>query len=220
MIDAVSRTIAGEEHWTNKGDVRLFLWNKVVGDAAAAKGTILFVHGSSMASTPTFDLQVPGEPDYSAMDYFARRGYDCWCVDMEGYGRSTKDRDNNAPIAQGAEDCFAAGKYIQRLRAGRKLLVYGVSSGALPLAKPRSISARFFCGASRAMVTKRRPGPLGRSMEGLRRLRICASDKAGSGMIATRAGDTPMPCTISARIGFSMPTKWSIASPWMRSQMR
>lgn len=131
MIDAVSRTIAGEEHWTNKGDVRLFLWNKVLGDAAAAKGTILFVHGSSMASTPTFDLQVPGEPDYSAMDYFARRGYDCWCVDMEGYGRSTKDRDNNAPIAQGAEDCFAAGKYIQRLRAGRKLLVYGVSSGAL-----------------------------------------------------------------------------------------
>jgi pimeloyl-ACP methyl ester carboxylesterase len=65
------------------------------------------------------------------MDYFARHGYDCWCVDMEGYGRSTKDRDNNAPIAQGAEDCYAAAKYIQGLRGERKLLVYGVSSGAL-----------------------------------------------------------------------------------------
>ena len=131
MRQAASRAIAGKEHWTNKGDVRLFLWNKVLGDPAGARGAILFVHGSSMASTPTFDLQVPGEPDYSAMDHFARRGYDCWCVDMEGYGRSTKDRDNNAPIAQGAEDCFAAATYIQGLRAGRKLLVYGVSSGAL-----------------------------------------------------------------------------------------
>src|SRR5262245_64189500 len=44
---------------------------------------------------------------FSVMDWFARRGFDCWCVDMEGYGRSTKERDDNAPIAQGADDCFA-----------------------------------------------------------------------------------------------------------------
>src|SRR5213078_2174787 len=67
----------------------------------------------------------------SAMDWFAARGFDCWCVDMEGYGRSTKDRDNNAGIAQGAEDCFAAATYIQKLRGKRALLVYGISSGAL-----------------------------------------------------------------------------------------
>jgi pimeloyl-ACP methyl ester carboxylesterase len=65
------------------------------------------------------------------MDWFAARGFDCWCVDMEGYGRSTKDRDNNAPIAQGADDCFAAASYIQKLRGKRPLLVYGISSGAL-----------------------------------------------------------------------------------------
>ena len=65
------------------------------------------------------------------MDWFARRGFDCWCVDMEGYGRSTKTRDNNAPIAQGADDCFAAATYIQKLRGKRPLLVYGISSGAL-----------------------------------------------------------------------------------------
>jgi pimeloyl-ACP methyl ester carboxylesterase len=50
---------------------------------------------------------------------------------MEGYGRSTKDRDNNAPIAQGADDCFAAATYIQKLRGKRPFLVYGISSGAL-----------------------------------------------------------------------------------------
>ncbi len=124
--------IKGEEHWTTKdGGVKLFLCEKCAGDPAKSIGTILFVHGSSMASQPTFDLQVPGRPDSSAMDHFARRGYDCWSVDMEGYGRSTKDRDNNAPISQGADDCYAAALYIQKLRGKRPLLVYGISSGAL-----------------------------------------------------------------------------------------
>jgi pimeloyl-ACP methyl ester carboxylesterase len=50
---------------------------------------------------------------------------------MEGYGRSTKDRDNNAPISQGADDCYAAALYIQKLRGKRPFLVYGISSGAL-----------------------------------------------------------------------------------------
>jgi len=125
--------LPGTEHWTNKGDdVKLFLWNKIAGDPAKTRGTILFVHGSSMASQPTFDLDVPGRPDSSAMEYFARQGYDCWSVDMEGYGRSTKDRDNNAPISYGADDCYAAAQYIQKLRGNnRPFLVYGISSGAL-----------------------------------------------------------------------------------------
>ena len=123
--------LPGTEHWTSKGDVKLFMWNKVAGDPAKTRGTILFVHGSSMAGQPTFDLDVPGRPDSSAMEYFARQSYDCWCVDMEGYGRSTKDRDNNAPISFGADDCFAAATYIQKLRGPRPLLVYGISSGAL-----------------------------------------------------------------------------------------
>ncbi len=124
--------IKGEDHWTTKdGNVKLFLFEKCAGDPKSATGTILFVHGSSMAAQPTFDLQVEGRPDSSAMDWFARRGFDCWSVDMEGYGRSTKDRDNNAPIAQGADDCFAAASYIQKLRGKRPFLVYGISSGAL-----------------------------------------------------------------------------------------
>jgi len=120
----------GSEHWTNKGsDVRLFLWNKHSGEPSGPAGRILFVHGSSMASQPTFDLQLPGRP--SVMDFFVARGYDTWCVDMEGYGRSTKDRNNNAPIAYGAQDCFAAASYINKLRGPQPLLVYGISSGAL-----------------------------------------------------------------------------------------
>jgi pimeloyl-ACP methyl ester carboxylesterase len=124
--------IKGEDHWTTKdGGVKLFMFEKCAGDPAKTVGTILFVHGSSMAGQPTFDLQVPDRPDSSVMDFFARQNYDCWLVDMEGYGRSTKDRDNNAPIAQGADDCFAAATYIQKLRGKRPFLVYGISSGAL-----------------------------------------------------------------------------------------
>ena len=91
--------VTGIEHWTTKktaeGDVRLFLWEKFVA-APEGKPAVLFVHGSSMASTPTFDLAVPGRPHSSVMDWFAERGFVCWCVDMEGYGRSDKHRDITA----------------------------------------------------------------------------------------------------------------------------
>src|ERR1700688_3717833 len=132
MTKPATAAIKGEEHWITKdGGVKLFLFEKCAGNPNGSIGTILFVHGSSMAAQPTFDLQVEGRPDSSVMDWFARRGFDCWCVDMEGYGRSEKTRDNNAPIAQGADDCFAAATYIQKLRGKRPLLVYGISSGAL-----------------------------------------------------------------------------------------
>jgi hypothetical protein len=66
----------GKEHWTRRGDVRLFLWQKPQAPGTAKQGTVLFVHGSSMASQPTFDLHVPGRPDSSVMDWFAARGFD------------------------------------------------------------------------------------------------------------------------------------------------
>jgi len=126
--------VTGQEHWTTKktadGDVRLFLWEKYVG-SPEGKPAVLFVHGSSMASTPTFDLKVPGRPHSSVMDWFAERGFVCWCVDMEGYGRSSKHRDIFCDIANGADDLAAATDYIHATRGVRSFLTYGISSGAL-----------------------------------------------------------------------------------------
>src|SRR6267378_7534676 len=119
----------GTEHWTRKGDVKLFLWRKA--PASATRGTILFVHGSSMASQPTFDLQVPGRPDSSVMDWFAARGFDTWTMDNEGYGRSDKSRPINCDISNGADDLVAGTDYILKTTGAKKLLVYGISSGAL-----------------------------------------------------------------------------------------
>lgn len=128
---AKSAAIAGKEHWTRKGNVKLFLWEKPAVDGKGANGTVLFVHGSSMASQPTFDLHVPGRPDSSVMDWFAERGFNTWCVDMEGYGRSDKSRDIYFDIANGADDLEAASDYIIKTTGVKKFMVYGISSGAL-----------------------------------------------------------------------------------------
>jgi pimeloyl-ACP methyl ester carboxylesterase len=122
----------GTEHWTRKGDVKLFLWRKTPG--GATRGTILFVHGSSMASQPTFDLQVPGRPHSSAMEWFAEQGFDTWTLDNEGYGRSDKSRPINCDIPNGADDIAAGSEYVLRQSGAKKLLVYGISSGALKAA--------------------------------------------------------------------------------------
>ena len=124
-------SVVGKEHWTKKGDVDLFLWNKYLDQPGEKKGTILFVHGSSMASQPTFDLRVEGRPFSSAMNYFAVLGYDTWCVDMEGYGRSSKHRDITCDIANGADDLTAATTYIQEYSGTGPMRMYGISSGAL-----------------------------------------------------------------------------------------
>jgi pimeloyl-ACP methyl ester carboxylesterase len=130
-MDQAQAAVTGQEHWTRKGDVKLFLWEKYSGSIDGKRPTVLFVHGSSMASQPTFDLKVPGRPHSSAMDWFVQRGFNTWCVDMEGYGRSDKKRDINFDISNGADDLEAATEYITKTRGTQRFLVYGISSGAL-----------------------------------------------------------------------------------------
>jgi len=127
---AADTRVEGIAHEARKGGIRLFLWEKFVGERAG-KPVVLFVHGSSMASQPTFDLTVPGRPDSSVMDWFAKRGFACWSVDMEGYGRSDKRRDVACDIANGADDLAAATRYMREARGIERVMAYGISSGAL-----------------------------------------------------------------------------------------
>jgi len=126
---AADETLAGEEHWAHKGDVDLFLWRK-----RASTGTrrlpLVLVHGSSLSALPTFDLQVPGHPDYSMMDWFARAGFDVWTLDHECYGRSTMT-EANSDIAAGIEDLRAAVQVIRKITGASQVMLYGLSSGAL-----------------------------------------------------------------------------------------
>ncbi|MGQ7793863.1 alpha/beta hydrolase [Faunimonas sp. B44] len=128
-IRAATKT-KGTEHWTESNGQKLFLWEKPAVNGAS-RGTVLFIHGSSMASQPTFDLQVEGMPEASVMDWFASRGFDTWCFDCRGYGRSYKGDDMLAVISDGADDAKAATDYIMAQGKAGPFMVYGISSGAL-----------------------------------------------------------------------------------------
>lgn len=137
--DIPAARVIGSEHSARKtvdaSSVRLFLWRKQREDVASgqtpAKSTVVLVHGSSVSSTPSFDLQVPGRTDSSVMDWLARRGHDVWCFDCEGYGRSDKSRPVNADIACGADDLAAVTDYILQRNSNQPVMLYGASSGAL-----------------------------------------------------------------------------------------
>ena len=111
-------TVQGTEHWTRKGDVRLFLWRKSAVEPRDAKGTILFVHGSSMASQPTFDLHVPGRPDSSAMDWFVARGFDT----LAGSGGEAKTLATGGDVRVNGEPENRRGR---KLRAGDEVHLQG-----------------------------------------------------------------------------------------------
>jgi len=130
MATVRAQDVQGIAHYASKDGIRLFLWEKFV-DSPEGKPVVLFVHGSSMASQPTFDLTVPGRPDSSVMDWFARRGFACWSVDMEGYGRSDKSRAIPCDISNGADDLVAATDYMRATRGIQHVMAYGISSGAL-----------------------------------------------------------------------------------------
>ena len=129
---------AGRDHWltktTGQGDVRLFLFEKPRATGTVLHGTVLFIHGSSMGAQPTFDLTVPGRPHSSVMDWFRAQGYDTWCLDNEGYGRSDKKRPINFDISNGADDIAVASRHIEKTSGAKKTLIYGISSGALKAA--------------------------------------------------------------------------------------
>ena len=125
--------IVGQEYWAQKGDVKLHVWRKRLDDGRTGKPVIFFVHGSSFSGRAGYDLQVPGHPEYSAMDHFAGLGYDVWTMDHEGYGLSSRNTGNNSGIQSRVADLEAAMPIVERETGARKLFMRGQSSGAISL---------------------------------------------------------------------------------------
>jgi pimeloyl-ACP methyl ester carboxylesterase len=91
---------------------------------------LFLVHGSTFSSRGSYDLQVPGHPDYSMMDRFAGLGFDVWTMDHEGYGRSSRTASNSS-IMVGVEDLKAALPVAERATGQSKVMMFGESSGAI-----------------------------------------------------------------------------------------
>lgn len=91
---------------------------------------LFLVHGSSFSTRVSYDLQVPGNVDYSAMNLFARAGYDVWTMDHDGYGFSDSS-GNNSDIASGVEDLKAAMPIVLKETGQPRAHMYGPSSGSI-----------------------------------------------------------------------------------------
>ena len=128
---AADYNIISEEHWTHKDDVQLFLWEKYVDKPENSRGTVLFVHGSSMASQLHSICRLPGRPFSSVMDCSLPRamtpGVWIWkaMVDLTSSGILLAILPMEPMILR------AASEYIQRLRKNDRFLVYGISSGCV-----------------------------------------------------------------------------------------
>jgi pimeloyl-ACP methyl ester carboxylesterase len=133
---AATPQIIAEDHWAQKGDVKLYLYRKrLAGDhnpGSGRKPVLFLVHGSSFSGRGGFDLQVPGAGNYSMMDEFARSGFDVWTMDHENYGRSSQTA-SNSDIRSGVEDLKAAMPVVERVTGQKAFMFYGQSSGSLRL---------------------------------------------------------------------------------------
>jgi alpha-beta hydrolase superfamily lysophospholipase len=131
---AAGAELWSNEYWTNKGDIKLYIFRKRVGAPAAGEKPrpILFmVHGSSNSSRTSYDLEVPGaKAEYSMMNVFARNGFDVWTMDHEGYGNSSRSA-GNSDIKSGVEDLKLAAEVVKRESGQSKVHFFGTSSGAI-----------------------------------------------------------------------------------------
>jgi len=125
--------IWSEGYWANKGEVKLAMYRKCPGENGGRPDkplpVLFLVHGSSLSSMSSYDLDVPGS-EYSMMNVFAHAGFDTWTMDHEGYGHSTQTT-NNSDIASGVEDLKAAMAVVQRETGQSKIHMFGESSGAI-----------------------------------------------------------------------------------------
>ncbi|WP_165493124.1 alpha/beta hydrolase [Hylemonella gracilis] len=84
--------IHGVAHEVRHEGLHLHVWEKFTG-RPQGKPVLVLAHGSATGGRESFDLQVPGQSSYSAMDFLARQGFDVFAFDVRGFGRSTRPED-------------------------------------------------------------------------------------------------------------------------------
>ena len=134
-----------EEHMVPARDpgIQLYVRNKrpQAGVPARPDRTLLFVHGATYPAHTAFDLPLGGA---SWMDHIAEHGFDVWCMDLRGYGRSTRppemDRPagENPPVVRGetaVQDIAAVAEFIRQRRNLPRLVHMGWSWGTVTMGR-------------------------------------------------------------------------------------
>ena len=160
---ASSQPVNGVEHWVDNGNIRLYVWEKYVGNPAG-KRIIVLCHGSATAGKESFDLQVPGKTSYSLMDVLAQKGFDIFALDVRGFGRSTHP-DGHMTTMEASQDLNAVVDYIIKVRGVSKVNLLGWSwgtqyGGMFVMAQPAKVE-RYISYAQMHLnspdIAKRRP---------------------------------------------------------------
>jgi pimeloyl-ACP methyl ester carboxylesterase len=132
------------EHLTvaSEPGIDVYVRNKRPADLATFRPerTVLFVHGSTYPAHTGFDLPLGGQ---SWMETIASRGYDVYCFDVRGYGRSTRPKamdeppQSNPPVARtpdAVKDITAVLNMILKRRNIPRLNLLGWSWGCTLMA--------------------------------------------------------------------------------------
>jgi pimeloyl-ACP methyl ester carboxylesterase len=102
--------------------------------------TVLFVHGSTYPAHTGFDIPLGGQ---SWMDFVASHGNDVYCLDVRGYGRSTRQKamdepmQNNPPVSRtpdAVKDVTAVLNMVLKRRNIPRLNLIGWSWGCALMA--------------------------------------------------------------------------------------
>jgi len=122
--------------------IEIFVRNKRPAELArfTPERTLLMVHGSTYPAHTGFDIPLGGQ---SWMEYIASHGYDVYCLDVRGYGRSTRPKamdepaQNNPPVSRtpdAVKDITAVLNFILKRRSIPKLNLLGWSWGCTLMA--------------------------------------------------------------------------------------
>ncbi len=116
---SAAQEVSGAEHWVEHDGIKNYVWEKYKGDPSA-KPVVVLAHGSGSSSRESFDLQVPGKPSYSLMDFLAQEGFDVFALDVRGFGRSTHP-EGHITTKEASDDLNAVVDYILKLRGTEKV---------------------------------------------------------------------------------------------------
>ncbi|MFZ5567966.1 MAG: alpha/beta hydrolase [Pseudomonadota bacterium] len=135
--------VQGTQHWVLQDALRLFLWEKCQGNPQG-KPVLVLAHGSATAGRESFDLKVPGRPEYSLMDFLVKQGFDVFAPDMRGFGSSTKP-EGHITTEQAAADLDAVVDFICKLRGVPQVQLLAWSwgtqySGQFVMAHPHKVA--------------------------------------------------------------------------------
>jgi len=135
--------VQGAQHWVPHEELRLFVWEKYQG-SPQGKPVAVLAHGSATAGRESFDLQVPGHPGYSLMDFLARQGFDVFALDVRGFGSSTRP-EGFLTTEQAASDLNAVVDHVLKLRGVAQVQLLAWSwgtqySGQFVMAHPGKVA--------------------------------------------------------------------------------